>query len=85
MDANRWLNGTVGECVLARCETGIAETNSDPLIGVVRLTYTATYRTSPAAPTLTNDFNTVDTQTAVVGGVSDTVHVEDTVNVQESP
>lgn len=84
MDGDRWLDGTAGESVLARTETGIADPNSDPLIGVVRLTYTVTYRTSPTAPTLTNDFNTVDVKTTPQGGVTDTAPLEDTFTVEET-
>lgn len=54
---------------------------SDPLLGIVALTYTITYRTSPAAMRPFVDLNTVNVTQTVVGGVSDAAPVEDQFTV----
>jgi hypothetical protein len=86
MDANRYLNGTAGESILVRTETGIADGSADPLIGVAKLTYAVTYRTSPAVVGGNlADFTDANVTTNVVGGVADTVPAVDDFNPQEAP
>lgn len=87
IDADPNLNSTVGDhgCFLERTETGFADGSSDPLIGVVKLTYRALYRTSPAeaGSSPTDAFLTADVKYTPPGGVADTPVLEDTVTVQE--
>ena len=85
MDSDPYLNGAAGDSVLAGTDTEIGVDNgrSDPLVGIVELTYAVTYRTTPAEPTAADDFLTVDAKQKVVGGVSDTVQIEDQFTVQE--
>lgn len=87
MDANRYLTDTAADSILDGCVMEVVEDDgrSDPIIGVVALTYLVTYRTSPAAPTGLGDFVTVDAKYQLEGGVEDTVPAEDTFTVQETP
>lgn len=85
MDADRYFAGTAGESVLEGTEMEIRAENgrSDPLIGIVVLTYSVTYRTIPAVAL--DDFLRVKATHRVVGGVSDTVPASDEFTVQEAP
>jgi hypothetical protein len=83
MDADRYFGGTVSDSYLKKVEMEVDE-DTDPLIGVARMFYAATYRTSPAAPGGLDDFKTVDAKYQLVGGVADTVPAEDTFTVQET-
>ncbi len=87
MDADPYLGGTAGESVLESTEMQVVEDDgrSDPLVGIVTLTYSVTYRTSPAAPANLDDFITVDATHKIAGGVADTVPAIDQFTVQETP
>lgn len=86
MDSDRYLRSTCGESILESCEMSIVEEDgrSDPLVGVVTLTYAVTYRTWPATAATPDDFNTVDSTQKPAGGANDTPVVEDTFVVQET-
>lgn len=58
---------------------------SDPMVGIVTLTYEMTYRTSRAEPTGLDDFLFVGTTTDLVGGVATTAPASDLITVQEPP
>lgn len=72
--------GTVADQLLASTEMQVVEDDgrSDPLVGIVTLTYAITYRTSPAAGVGLDAFVTVDVKQKLVGGVADTLIAEDT-------
>lgn len=80
MDGDRYLNGTAAESVLVETVMQVAEDNgrSDPLIGIVTLTYSVTYRESPATPASLDAFVTANVTQKLVGGVADTVPAIDT-------
>lgn len=86
MDGDRYLNGTAGESVLVGTEMQVLEADghSDPLVGIVTLTYSVTYRTSPAAPAGLDDFLSVDAKHRIVGAV-EANQVDDQFVVQEAP
>lgn len=77
MDTDRYLSGAAGDSVLEGTEMQVVEEDgrSDPLVGIVTLTYGVTYRTSPTnAEAFPSDaFVTVGATTRIAGGVSDTV------------
>jgi len=83
MSADRWLSGTAAESIYESTEMQVVEDDghSDPLVGIVTLTYSVTYRTVPAVAAL-NDFVTVDVIEKIAGGVSDTVPAEDQFTVR---
>lgn len=82
MNGNRYLSGTAGECVLVSTETGIADGSADPIVGIAKLSYRATYRSDTAAGIANDDFLRADAKYQVVGGVSDTPVDEDTFSVR---
>lgn len=82
IDGDRFLGGLAAECVLENTEMQMLD--GDPLVGLITLTYSVTYRTSPAAPTL-DDFVRAGVDHRLVGGVPDTVPASDLVTVQEAP
>lgn len=71
MDANPELGGKAADSILEETVMQVLEDDgrSDPLIGIVTLTYSVTYRTSPAAPANLEDFRTVDAAHRIVGAV----------------
>lgn len=85
MDADPYIGDKVSDAILEDTEMDIRVENgrSDPLIGIVTLTYSVTYRTQPGEVTPTDDFRRVDAKQQVVGGVDDTEPVEDLFTVQE--
>jgi hypothetical protein len=87
MDADPYLDSEAADSILEETVMQVVEDDghSDPLIGVVTLTYSVTYRTSPAAPADLDDFLSVEATHAIVGGVEDTVPAEDQFTVQETP
>lgn len=58
---------------------------SDPLVGVVVFTYSATYRRAKAVAVATDDFLRADVKQTPVGGVGDTAPAEDLINVRSTP
>lgn len=54
MDGDRYLTGTAGDCILSSTEMSVESSEKgDPLIGMMRMVYSVTYRTDQhdAAPT----------------------------------
>ena len=84
MDADRYIAGTVADSIIDGFEAEIrtGDGRSDPLIGVAVVTYLATYRTSPAAPTDLDDFTSANVTHQLVGGVPDTAPAIDTFTVE---
>jgi hypothetical protein len=80
MDGDRFIGGAAAESILESTELAI-QGEGAPLIGIVTLTYTVTYRTSPAAPEL-DDFTRVGVTHRIVG-TSDDNAAHDTFVVQE--
>jgi hypothetical protein len=89
MAADYYLDSTIVDQTLEATEMQVVEDDgrSDPLVGIVTLTYAITYRTYPleAGSTPADDFATVDAKQQLVGGVPTTVPAEDTFTVQETP
>jgi hypothetical protein len=83
MDADQYLGGAAGDSILEDTEMEIRD-EGDPLVGVVVLTYSVTYRTSPAAPGDLDDFRRVGATTQIVGADEDNT-VSDLVVVQPDP
>lgn len=86
MDVDPYLGGAAGDSILEGTEMEVIEDDgrSDPLVGVVTLTYSVTYRTSPEPPTDADDFLRADVVHQLVGGAEDTEPAEDMVTVQET-
>lgn len=85
MDGDRYLAGAAGDSVLESTALQVREDDghSDPLLGIVTLTYAVEYRTSPIAGPL-DDFLTATSAEQVVGGIpADTVPASDAFTVQE--
>jgi hypothetical protein len=83
MDADRYLGGAAGDAVLENTETDVVQQEGvDPLVGVITLTYSVTYRTVPAVGTF-DDFLNASSTTEIVGGVPDTAPTSDEFVVQE--
>lgn len=78
MDANRYLSGAAGESILTDTEMQVVEQDghSDPLVGIITMTYTVTYRTQPSFSVL-DDFLRAKATHQVVGGVIDTIPAAD--------
>jgi hypothetical protein len=87
LDADQYIAGAAVDSILKKSSREIIETDgkSDPLVGVVTMTYMITFRTSPKLADLVDDFTTVDAKQSVTGGVADTVPVDDTFTVQGTP
>ena len=87
MAGDQYIGDKVSDAILEDTDMNIRAENgrSDPLIGIVTLTYSVTYQTQPGAVDATDDFRTVDAKHLVVGGVEDTVPAEDLFTVQETP
>lgn len=85
MDVDPYLAGAAGDSVLEETVMQVVEDDgrSDPMIGVITLTYSVTYYTSPAAPADLNDLLRVGVTHDLVGGVIDTVPASDLVTVQD--
>lgn len=85
MDHERYLDGTVADSILENTEMQIVEDDgrSDPIVGIVTLTYSVTYRTSALDPVLA-DFLTVDAAHRIVGAV-EANQANDQFTVQETP
>lgn len=86
MDADPFIGGEAGDSVLEETVMQVLEDDgrSDPLIGIVTLTYSVTYRTSPAAPADLHDFRSVDAKHRIVGAVEGN-QARDEFVVQETP
>lgn len=86
MDADPYLGVLAGDTVLEDTVMQVLEDDgrSDPLIGIVTLTYSVTYRTSPAAPSDLDDFLSVDAAHRMVGAV-EANQARDVFVVQETP
>jgi hypothetical protein len=82
MDTDQYLGGAAGDSILEDTEMEVRD-EGDPLVGVVALTYSVTYRTSPAAPGDLDDLLRVGATYELVGGVADTVPASDLVTVQD--
>lgn len=84
LDADPYIGGAAADAVLKRSSREIIEANghSDPLVGVVTLVYTVTFRTQPGSVTATDDFLRVDAKHDLVGGVDDTEPAEDLFDVR---
>lgn len=87
IDADPYIGGAAADSILKKSSREILETNgqSDPLVGVVTMTWTVTFRTSPAASDELDDFVRADAKERLVGGVPTTVPAEDLFIVQETP
>lgn len=83
MDADPYILGTAGDSVLENTEMTVEA--GDPLVGIVTLTYSVTYRTFVDQTVATDDFLRAGVTTKVVGGVADTAPLSDLVTVQEPP
>lgn len=85
MDEDRYLGGKAADSILESTELEVVEgEGSDPIVGVVSLTYSVTYRTSPAAPDDLQDFRSVDAKHRIVGAV-EANQARDEFVVQETP
>lgn len=84
IDASPYLGGVVADIVLESTDMEVIEDDgrSDPMVGIVTLTYSATYYTEPAAGTV-DDLLTVGSTIKPVGGVADTPTISDVITVQE--
>lgn len=86
MDVDPNLTGTAADSLLEETVMQVLEDNggSDPMVGVVTLTYSVTYRTSPDAPADLDDFLSVDAKHRIVGAVEEN-QARDQFVVQEPP
>lgn len=86
MDADSYppLSGLAGDVMLESTTMEIRD-EGDPIIGIVALTYSVTYRTFVDTEVAIDDLLRVGTTTQVVGGVADTAPITDLVTVQETP
>jgi hypothetical protein len=84
IDADPYLGDACGlyGAKLADTEVTIRD-EGDPLIGIIALTYTVPYVTSPDAPVL-DDFNTANATTQIVGAGSNNT-VSDVIDVNGDP
>jgi len=85
IDADPYFGGTVGNhgAVLESTDVSFPDLKADPLIGIITLTYSATYYTSPAPGTLDDLLRTG--VTTRIGGAGADNAVSDLINVQETP
>lgn len=80
MDVDPYLGGAAGDSILENTEMEVAN-DGERLIGIVALTYSVTYRTTPAEPADPDDFLTADVTTQVGGAGVDNA-VEDLIEVR---
>ncbi len=89
VNADPYLGGTASDSILDDTEIEIRaeEGRSDPLVGIVTLTFLVTYHSTVAvAADSLDDFMTVGQDTKVVGGIpGDTKPASDLFTVQETP
>lgn len=87
MKADPYLGGKASEVTLVGTVMEVVAPNgqSDPLVGIVVLTYSVAYWADKTATAVLDDFRTVDATHQIAGGVADTVPAEDTFTVQEPP
>lgn len=87
MDANRYLSGAAADSVLEDTEMQVIEDQGgDPLVGIVTLTYSVTYRTSPGVGALDDFLRAKATHQLADGIPGDTVPASDgPFTVQETP
>lgn len=87
MKVDPYLGGKAGDLRLLQTEMEVVEDNgaSDPLVGIVVLTYAVEYRSSLTFDGPLDDFETVNATHELVGGVPDTVPAIDTFTVEETP
>lgn len=87
MDVDRYLGGAAGDSVLEDTEMQVIEDQgADPLIGIVTLTYSVTYRTSPTTLTLDDFLRAKATHQLADGLPGDTIPASDgPFTVQETP
>lgn len=80
------LGGLAGDLILTGTTMDVlGEERSDVLVGVLKLTYSVTYRTFVDTSVATDDLLRVGATTQVIGGVADTAPITDLVTVQETP
>lgn len=86
MDANRYLGGEAADTILESTEMQVRaeDGRSDPLTGIVTLTYSVTYRTTPVPPADLDDFLDVDAKHRIVGAV-EANQAQEQFSVQETP
>lgn len=75
MEVDPYFGMLAGDSALEDTTMQVLEDDgrSDPMIGIVTLTYSVTYRTSPAAPANLDEFLSVEATHDLVGGAADTV------------
>ncbi len=84
MDANRYLDGAAGESILENTDLAF-DSQGDPILGCVTLTYSVTYRTQPSTSAL-EDFLRAKATYQLTSGVPDTVPaIDGPFNVQVTP
>lgn len=79
MDGDRFLGALAADSLLVSTEMQIRaeEGKSSPLVGLVTLTYSVTYRTAPAAPALPDDFLAVKATHQIVGAAANNAATEE--------
>ncbi|HET7500650.1 MAG TPA: hypothetical protein VFK02_06585 [Kofleriaceae bacterium] len=82
MDADPYLGGAAGDSLLESIDQSFQD-EGDPLIGVVVLTYSVTYRTDQGQ-TAVDDFLTAGATTRIVGA-DDNNAIHDVIVVRETP
>lgn len=87
MDTNPYIDDQVSDAILEDTDMEIRAENgrSDPLVGIVTLTYSVTYQTQPGAVVATDDFLSAKATHQIAGGVEDTKPAIDEFTVQETP
>lgn len=83
MDVDRFLGGTAAGSVLESTEISFPNPSADPLLGIIVLTYSVTYQTTPATGTL-DDFLRAGTTTKFAGARDDNAPT-DVISVRETP
>mgnify|MGYP001612032068 FL=1 len=86
LGAAKHVGGASGETRLRHTRMQVVEDNgrSDPMIGIVALTYAVTYRTDRVAQPPLDDFLSVDAKHRIVGAV-EANQGRDIFVVQETP
>lgn len=87
MKADPYLGGKAGDTRLVGTTMEVVEDDgrSNPLVGIVVLTYAVTYRTDLTATAELDDFLSVEATHQIAGGVDDTAPAVDQFTVQETP